>query len=153
MRIKNLTKDSQGSIEGLPLQLLIAVVVSGIVLAIVLGWLASIEPPKSIRSIQVTDGNEQVDSIEFDSETGDVFPQRITVVVYDQDMNPLEGALVYAHGCGVSEYKTTNEDGEARIDVSDAFLPDGGLPVGHLNIFVEKSGYVKSERTFPIVRV
>ncbi|MHA2433401.1 MAG: carboxypeptidase-like regulatory domain-containing protein [Candidatus Thorarchaeota archaeon] len=153
MRIKNMRMDHRGSIEGLPLQLLIAVVVSGIVLTIILGWLASIEPPKSIRSIQVTDGKEQVDSIEFDSETGDVFPERITVVVYDQDMNPLEGALVYAHGCGVSEYKTTNEDGEARIDVSDALLPDGGLPIGHMDILVEKSGYVKSERTFPIVRV
>lgn len=153
MRIKDLGRDRRGSIEGLPLQLLIAVVVSGIVLAIVLGWLASIEPPKSIRSIQVIDGKEQLDSIEFDSETGDVFPEKVTIIVYDQDMNPLEGALVYAYGCRVSEYGTTNEDGEVRIDVSDAFLPDGGLPIGHLDILVEKSGYVKSERTFPIVRV
>lgn len=153
MIVRNPRRDRTGSMEGLPLQLLIAVVIAGIVIAIVLGWLTSIEPPKSIRSIQVTDGSEHIDSIGFDPDTGEVSPKRITVIVYDQDMNPLEGALVYLSGCGISEYKTTNGNGEARIDVSDAFLPDGGSPIGHIGIHVEKSGYIKLERTFPVVRV
>lgn len=151
--MKSFRRDSVGSLEGLPLQLLIAVVVTGIVLAIILGWLTSIEAPKSIRSIQVIDGKEQVDSIEYDPETGGVSPKEITIIVFDQNMNPLAGALVYVQGSGVSEYDTTNEDGEARIDVSDVFLHEGGSPIGHLEILVEKSGYIKLDRTFPVVRV
>jgi len=145
--------DSDGSVEGLPLQLLIAVVITGIVIATVIGWMSSIEPPKSIRSVQTTDGDEQIDTLEYDPEEGEVSPRRITVIVFDQDLNPLAGAVVVVQGCGVSEYKTTNEDGEARIDVSDTFLPNGGSPIGHLEILVEKSGYIKLTRTLPVVRV
>lgn len=153
MRSKGFRMDSDGSVEGLPLQLLIAVVITGIVIATVIGWMSSIEPPKSIRSVQTTDGDEQIDTLEYDPEEGEVSPRRITVIVFDQDLNPLAGAVVVVQGCGVSEYKTTNEDGEARIDVSDTFLPNGGSPIGHLEILVEKSGYIKLTRTLPVVRV
>ncbi|MFQ6106499.1 MAG: carboxypeptidase-like regulatory domain-containing protein [Thermoplasmata archaeon] len=150
--MKTFRMNSSGAVEGLPLQLLVAVVVTGIVLAMILGWLTSIETPKSIRSVQITDGKEQIDSIEYDSETGSVLPKKITVLVLDQDLNPLAGALVLVQGCGVAEYKTTDEDGEARIDVSDAFLPDSGTPLGHLDIVVEKSGYIRLDRAIPVVR-
>jgi len=153
VRSKGFRMDSDGSVEGLPLQLLIAVVITGIVIATVIGWMSSIEPPKSIRSVQTTDGDEQIDTLEYDPEEGEVSPRRITVIVFDQDLNPLAGAVVVVQGCGVSEYKTTNEDGEARIDVSDTFLPNGGSPIGHLEILVEKSGYIKLTRTLPVVRV
>lgn len=143
--------NSRGSLEGLPLQLLIAVVVTGIVITIVLGWLTSIEPPKSIRTVEVTDGKDPIGNIEYDSQEG-ANPTRITVVVYDQDLNPLAGALVLVQGCGVQEYKFTNAEGEARIDVSHAFLPNEGSPIGHLDISAEKSGYISSSRTLPVVR-
>ncbi|MFQ5909516.1 MAG: hypothetical protein ACE5IJ_02205 [Thermoplasmata archaeon] len=153
MSTRRTRMNSGGSVEGVPLQLLIAVVVTGIVLVMVLGWLNSIEPPRSIRSIQVTDGTEAIDSVEYDPETGDVSPARITVVVFDQDLNPLAGALVLVQGSGVSEYRITDEDGRAPIDISEVFLPEGGSPLGHLEILVEKSGYIRLDRTFPVVRV
>ncbi|MEE8182712.1 MAG: carboxypeptidase-like regulatory domain-containing protein [Thermoplasmata archaeon] len=153
MRSKGVRMGSSGSVEGLPLQLLIAVVITGIVIAMVLGWMSSLEPPKSIRSVQITDGSEQIDTLEYDPEEGEVSPRRITVIVFDQGLNPLAGAVVVVQGCGVSEYEITNEDGEVRIDVSDTFLPNGGSPIGHLEILVEKSGYIRLTRTFPVVRV
>jgi hypothetical protein len=132
--------------------LLIGVVITGIVIATVLGWMSSMEPPRSVRSVQVTDGEETTDVIEYSSEGG-VSPAWVVVVVFDQDLNPLPGAVVLIHGCGVSEYATTDEDGEAHIDVSDAFLPEGGPPIGHLEIVVEKSGYIKLTVRLPVVRV
>jgi hypothetical protein len=139
-------------VEGLPLQLLIAVVITGIVIATVIGWMSSMEPPKSIRSVQITDGEENIDALEYRPE-GEVSPARMTVIVLDQDLNPLSGALVLVQGCGVSEYETTNGEGEARIDVSDAFLPEHGTPIGHVEILVEKSGYIKLTIRLPVVRV
>src|SRR5438309_1199333 len=47
-------RDERGAIEGMPLQLMIAVIVAGIALAIILGWVLSIQTPNAIGRVDGT---------------------------------------------------------------------------------------------------
>lgn len=149
---KVLGSDENGAIESMPLQLLIMVIIAGIVIAIVLGWLFSIQGPRSIKDIEVRDGNTIISHITYDAGTGKVEPKRVIVKIYDQDSNPLAGALVVISGSGVNDFGTTNDKGEVKLDVSEARLPSQGSPIGHISIQAEKSGYLKLETDLPIVR-
>ncbi len=51
---ESLRRDRSGGIEGLPLQLLIMVVVAGLGLTIIVGWMNSISAPHSIGEVLVT---------------------------------------------------------------------------------------------------
>ena len=97
-----LRKNRKGGIEGLPLQLLIIIVVASLGLTMMVGWMNNIEEPTTISRIEVyadpTDSDYKKD---FD----------VTVVVYDNKGNPVEGATVALTGLGATVNKPANTAG------------------------------------------
>lgn len=95
-------KNKKGGIEGLPLQLLIIIVVASLGLTMMVGWMNNIEEPTTISRVEVyadpTDSDYKKD---FD----------VTVVVYDNKGNPVEGATVALTGLGATVNKPANTAG------------------------------------------
>lgn len=144
--IKNLKKNKKGSIEGLPLQLMIVIVVATMGTAILMGWMGNIDTPTSIGSVEVLSDEIQVQ--------GGYVTDNVVIYVTDQDGNPLEGATVVLTGYGITSmsggtaYATTGTDGMATFD--DLKLTLNAKSVVHLGVEVSKSGY-GSDNTASIV--
>lgn len=123
-----------GGIEGLPLQLMIVILVATMGVAIIAGWMGSIETPHSIGTVEfdnVTAENDRIPLFE--------------VTVYDQDGELLPGATVLLDGLNVrmnggTAYAVTDEDGKATFE-NLKISPAGSSRVGYLYISVEKPGY------------
>src|SRR4030065_292013 len=93
----DLRTDEEGGIEGLPLQLLIMVVVAGLGLTIIMGWMNSIAAPHSIGDVFVTPPQIVV----FDDDGDGVYTNdgvALTVTVTDENGDRLEGATVVLEG-------------------------------------------------------
>lgn len=106
---KGLAKDERAGIEGLPLQLLIMVVVAGLGLTILMGWMNSVSAPHSIGEIYVTPSEVLV----FDDDGDGVYSRMdviITITVTDEQGDRLEGATVVLEGANVRDA----EGGPAR---------------------------------------
>jgi len=136
--------DRRGSIEGLPLQLMIIILIAGMATAVMVGWMGNIETPHSIGDVDITVSEENTelplvessDSISFD------------IHVYDQDGNPLENAAVILSGLGVSGtadaventfHAITDSDGVAKF--TDVSVHMNGASTGYIHVNVSKSGY------------
>jgi hypothetical protein len=92
--------DSEGGIEGLPLQLLIMVVVAGLGLTIIMGWMNSISTPHSIGEVLVNPSEILV----YDDDGDGLYIATgidITVTVADQGGDRLEGATVVLDGANI----------------------------------------------------
>jgi len=88
-----LRRDYGGGIEGLPLQLLIMVVVAGLGLTIIMGWMNSIAAPHSIGEVFVNPSEIVV----YDKDGDGVYSRdgvAMTVTVTDQSGDRLEGATI-----------------------------------------------------------
>ena len=97
---RDLGSDFGAGIEGLPLQLLIMVVVAGLGLTIIMGWMNSIAAPHSIGEVIVNPG----EIIVHDSDGDGIYTATdvlITVTVTDQSGDRLEGATVMLQGANV----------------------------------------------------
>ena len=117
-RKKRLAEDEYGGIEGLPLQLLIMVVVAGLGLTIIMGWMNSIAAPHSIGEIYVTPSEVLV----FDDDGDGVYTREgmaLTITVTDENGDRLEGATVVLEGANVRDADgqpargLTNPNGQA----------------------------------------
>lgn len=130
---RNLRKDRSGGIEGLPLQLMIIILVATMGTAIILGWMSSIDTPKSIGDVVVESSVESDDGLD------------VVILVIDQDGNPLEGADVILTGLGVTDasgrtaHLQTGSDGKASFD--GLRFVSGTDPFGFITVNVSKSGY------------
>ena len=92
--------DRSGGIEGLPLQLLIMVVVAGLGLTIIMGWMNSISAPHSIGDIYVNPSEIIVKDPDGDGlYTRDGIT--VSVTVTDESGDRLEGATVLLDGANV----------------------------------------------------
>lgn len=114
--VAKMMRDSGAGIEGLPLQLLIMVVIAGLGLTIVMGWMNSISAPKTIGDVFVTPGQILV----YDDDRDGLYVRydlSITVTVTDQSGDRLEGANVILEGANVR-----TASGDAVMGVTD----DGG---------------------------
>src|SRR2546428_10870399 len=82
-------RDERGAIEGLPLQLMIAVIVAGIALAIILGWVLSIQTPNAISRVEATPETVSISGVP----TNDKATKTVTITVraFDQKGNPVGG--------------------------------------------------------------
>lgn len=92
--------DSEAGIEGLPLQLLIMVVIAGLGLTIVMGWMSSISAPHSIGEVFVTPSEIFV----YDEDGDGLYKAEdlvISVTVTDETGDRLEGATVVLDGANV----------------------------------------------------
>jgi hypothetical protein len=95
-----LRRDCGGGIEGLPLQLLIMVVVAGLGLTIIMGWMNSIDAPHSIGEVFVNPSEIVV----YDEDGDGVYSRdgvAMTVTVTDQSGDRLEGATIVLEGANI----------------------------------------------------
>lgn len=108
-----LKEDRDAGIEGLPLQLLIMVVVAGLGLTIIMGWMNSISAPHAIGEVFVNPGEILV----YDDDSDGLYTRTgvmVTVTVTDEGGDRLEGATVMLDGANVR-----NSDGTAVRGVTD----------------------------------
>jgi hypothetical protein len=154
-RSRRLAGDSGAGIEGLPLQLLIMVVVAGLGLTIIMGWMSSISAPKSIGEIFVTPG----EIIVYDLDGDGVYTREgltLTVAVTDQKGDRIDGATVVLEGGAIR-----TEDGSVAKGVTDSNgrVVFTGLTVEHfgraistVTVTVAKGDYgVDSSFEIPII--
>lgn len=133
--IGNLRNDNRGSIEGLPLQLMIVILVAMMGTAVIMGWMGSIDSPHYIRDLGI---EENVVSIQ-DGVIGDIH-----VCVTDQNGNPLEGASVLIANKQVDGpylYVTTDRNGRATL--SGWTLDDYPKSSIRLTVTAFMSGYTE----------
>lgn len=108
MKTRDLKKDTDGGIEGLPLQLMIVILVATLGTAVILGWMGSIDTPQSIGEVTASEPSVELE----DGNTIEGF----YVTVLDQDRNPLTDAVVRLNGLGVSTHAETNDNGIASFE-------------------------------------
>ncbi|MCL1978985.1 MAG: hypothetical protein FWG60_02365 [Methanomassiliicoccaceae archaeon] len=142
--MKKLKGNSKGSIEGLPLQLMIMIIIATMGTAILIGWMGSIESPKNIGTVEVVSG----DIVLNGNSTSDGF---IEIFVADQNGNPLGGATVVLSGLGVTDkngktaYTNTDSRGYAKFDGLNITLR--GSEIGFVTVNVSMSGYGENNNT------
>ncbi len=150
-----LGKDQGAGIEGLPLQLLIMVVVAGLGLTIVMGWMNSISTPKSIGDVFVTPGE-----IFVHDDDGDGLYTRygltITVIVTDQGGDRLEGATVVLEGANVRTsdgYPVRGvTDDSGQVVFPDVCVEQFGSGLSTITVTVAKGDYgIDSTYEIPVV--
>lgn len=147
--------DASAGIEGLPLQLLIMVVVAGLGLTIVMGWMNSISTPKSIGDVFVTPGEILV----YDEDSDGLYTRDgliITVIVTDQGGDRLEGATVVLDGANVMTAEgdpvrgVTDENGEVMFE--DVCVEQFGSHLTTITVTVAKGDYgIDSTYEIPVV--
>jgi hypothetical protein len=152
---KQLARDRGAGIEGLPLQLLIMVVVAGLGLTIIMGWMSSISTPKSIGEIFVTPGEIVV----YDSDGDGIYLREgltLTVVVSDQSGDRIEGATVVLEGGNIR-----TEDGDAvrgltdsrgQVMFTDLVVEHFGRALSAITVTVAKGDYgIDSSFVVPVI--
>ena len=95
-------KNKKGGIEGLPLHLLIVIVIASLGLSMMVGWMNNIEEPTTISRVEAY-------ATPVEGDYGKDF--NITIVVYDNKGNPVEGAAVALTGLGVTVNKPSTTSG------------------------------------------
>ena len=161
MYLDKLKTDRKGSVEGIPLQFMIMMIVAVAAVGILGGWMANISTPQSISDVEVSSG---VASCESDGSLSD-----IVILVRDQDGNPLDDATVILEGLGIQMFVDTNgngtidegetektkaviqtgEDGKADVTGLSITPPKGGF--GSITVNVMKSGYGEFNSTEIVV--
>ncbi len=121
----------------MPLQLMIMMIVAVAAIGILSGWMAGIETPHSISDVEVLSAEGLADP------DGNISP--VSVLVRDQDGNPLEDATVYLSGLGIrtvdggTAIGYTDADGIATIGELVVTPPRGSF--GTVTVNVMKTGY------------
>ena len=155
MRSVELARDHFGGIEGLPLQLLIMVVIAGLGLTIIMGWMNSISAPHAIGEVFVAPSEIVV----FDDDGDGLYEREgftLTVTVTDQSGDRLEGATVLLDGANIRL-----EDGGPVSAVTDATgqaifadlrVEQFGTKLSTIKVTVAKGDYgIDSSYTIPVI--
>ena len=142
--LRRLRTDRFGGIEGMPLQLLIMVIVAGVALAIILGWVVSLPAPAVIKTVSlghssVAIANAPIDSVATRSYT-------FTVTALDAKNEPIPNILVTLEG-SITAGRIAKADGDDNtVDGTASFgsiqfrLP-AGVASGSVRVTVQKSGF------------
>lgn len=152
---KNIHKDKDAGIEGLPLQLMIMVVVAGLGTAILLGWMGGISAPNGIEAVYsspselvLTDGDR--DGIHARSGI------TLTITVLDKSGEAVQGATVLVDGCnirtgdGKQVHGTTDITG--KVTFTGLSASQIGKSVGYLTVSATKSGMgTDGSLTIPVI--
>lgn len=131
-------RDREGSVEGLPLQLIIMVAIAAIVIVIILGWLAPWQDKVDLNMLTVDpqtidDGNTTT----------------ITITAWDTKDNHLEGVVIEISGCNVGPLVgTTDADGIVTFTITPD-IPAG--QTGDIAITGTYTGIIQVEKTAFIV--
>jgi hypothetical protein len=147
--------DRTAGIEGLPLQLLIMVVIAGIGLTIIMGWMNSISTPKAIGEIFVTPGQVYV----YDDDGDGVYATydlTFSVTVTDQGGDRLEGATVLLEGANVRFSSGGSvkgvTDSQGQVVFSGVCVEQFGSGIGLITVTVAKGDYgIDSSFEIPVL--
>jgi hypothetical protein len=155
VRRKGIGRDCLGGIEGLPLQLLIMVVIAGLGLTVILGWMNSISAPRSIGEIYVTPSEIMV----YDRDGDGLYSAEIpllVVTVTDQKGDRLDGATVLLDGgnvrttSGAAVRGTTDSTGQVRF--TDLRVEQFGSRLTTITVTVAKGDYgIDSSFEIPVI--
>lgn len=142
---RKLAKNRKGGIEGLPLQLMIIIIIATIGLSVIMGWMNSIEPPKTIGDVCVDSGDIELRASGYGQSTAyRSVNEKIQISVFDNEGNPLEGATVVLTGLGITAGNGGTVHGTTGTNGSVSFY---GVKVkmtgsvGFINVEVSKAGY------------
>lgn len=146
---KKLRKNVNGSIEGMPLHLMIIILTATLGTAIIVGWMGSLELPHRIGSVDVDSGDIILDkSSDFGRYTDSGY---LRIYVTDQNGNGLAGATVVLSGCNVctSSGKTVHgtTDAYGYVEFGDMYVSMRGGKIGFITIDVSKPGYGTNSAT------
>jgi hypothetical protein len=142
--MKKLNRNKKGSIEGLPLQLMIMIIIATMGTAILIGWMGSIETPKHIGSVEVVSGDIVLNGNSTSEGVIEIF-------VSDQNGNPLNGATIVLSGLGVTDkngktaYTNTDSRGYAKFEGLKITLR--GSDIGFITINVSMPEYGENNST------
>jgi hypothetical protein len=140
------TWGDSGGLEGLPLQLIIMMVIAGIGIGIVVGWL-TVFSEKPLNELVVEDispkptkgHNVLTDGVKY----------TIKVRALNTDQKPIEGVTITLEGPGVTKIATTNSNGLATF--SDV-TPDLGTNE-NLGLIYVKGSYKSWTSTGPAIGI
>lgn len=153
--VRSMRRDCGGGIEGLPLQLLIMVVVAGLGLTIIMGWMNSISAPHSIGEIFVNPSEIVV----YDDDGDGLYTnERVTIAitVTDQDGDRLEGATVLLDGANVRSMDGNPArgvtDSSGQVILPNLSVEQFGSKLSTVTVTVAKGDYgVDSSYQIPII--
>ena len=146
-------RDETGGIEGMPLQLMITVIVAGLVLAVVLGWVLTIQTPSVIKSVSTDPASIDLGNVPGDQPASKTVTIRVTS--YDAEGAPIRDAVVTAEGAIAETVVAFDKDdgvsdGTVTLTVRAHLAPS--VNVGELTLTVQKSGYPSKSWSIPVVR-
>ncbi len=135
-------RDERGSIEGLPLQLMIMGIVASLATTVIVGWISSIQTPIYVGKVEIS----PQDILVRDSDDNGIFDavlDEMGVRVLDTGGNPISGASVIIEGSALNNDHnrlagTTAPDGS--ITFKDVKLQVIGDHVSTLKITVSGQG-------------
>lgn len=148
-------KDEEGGIEGLPLQLLIMVVVAGLGLTIIMGWMNSIAAPHSIGEVLVSPSEILV----YDEDGDGIYSRggiMMTVTVTDERGKRLEGATVLLEGANVRTLAGGPvrgvTDSHGQVLFTDLVVEHFGARLTTITVTVAKGDYgVDASYEIPVI--
>jgi hypothetical protein len=146
-------RDETGGIEGMPLQLMITVIVAGLVLAVVLGWVLTIQSPSVIKSVSTDPASVDLGNIPEDLAASKTVTIRVTP--YDAEGAPIRDAVVTAEGAIARTVVAFDKDdgasdGTVTLTVRAHLAP--AVNVGELSLTIQKAGYPSKSWSVPVVR-
>src|SRR5512137_1176710 len=152
---RRLRGDEGAGIEGLPLQLLIMVVVAGLGLTIIMGWMNSISAPHSIGEVFVAPSEIVV----HDPDSDGIYTAEgilMTVTVTDQSGDRLEGATVVLEGANIRDSDGDKPRGvtnpRGQVVFSGLVIEQFGSKLTTITVTVAKGDYgIDSSYEIPVV--
>jgi len=131
---------------------MIAVIIAGLALAIVLGWVLSIQTPNAIARVEVSPDTVSITgSMPNQDATSSV---TFVVRAFDQRGNPIPGVAVSLRGAGVSVVRLDAADGaDGAVTIPDVVVRIPAYQLtAKIDVTVEASGYPDATDDILVVR-
>lgn len=147
-------RDDTASVEGMPLQLLIAVIVTGLTLAVVMGWILSVPGPLVIKSVHADPASVALGDVPADRTASRTIT--IRVVAYDAKDQAVQEIIVTLGGA-LAQPRVARDGDDGDVDGTVTFsrvkvqLPPGVF-VGEIVVTIQKAGYPTKSWSIPVVR-
>ncbi|MEM3342511.1 MAG: hypothetical protein QW728_07450 [Thermoplasmata archaeon] len=158
-KVLHINRDTRGSIEGLPLHLLILIVIAAVGLAIIIAWFATTDDLDEIGNVYAVMGTKIIKAIQvagtnYPNEEGRFEMDALEIRVNDKDENALPGAMVTIEGCNLRGSLPTNEDGGAKFGSTEVLICvlSIGQQEGKVTVSATKTGYSGKVIQIPVVR-
>lgn len=148
--MRNIRRDRNATLEGMPLYLLILVIVATVGISIVLAWMNPLKSGMgaSVGAVALTENggcNEIICTTNGDGTA--VGSGLIVATVKDQNGKPLVGADIELRGCGIVDAKKTDSNGVANFGTITAKLQPN-IDISYIQVIARFSN---SERVNTII--